>query len=52
MLENFRANVLNDVLGQTPFDSSYKELIDQRHLRVTTRTKMRTSVAWAKLSTN
>ena len=38
--------------GRRPLDSSYRKLIDQRHLRDTARTKIQPSVAWAKLNTN
>ena len=34
--------------GRLPLDSSYRKLVDQRHLRVTARTKIEPSVAWAK----
>ena len=33
--------------GRRPLESTYRETIDQRHLRVNARTKIKTSVAWA-----
>ena len=38
--------------GRLPLDSSYRNLIDQRHLRDTAQTKSQRSVAWAKLIDN
>ena len=38
--------------GRLPLDSSYRKLIEQRHLRDTARTKIQASVAWAKLNAN
>ena len=38
--------------GRLPLDSSYRKLIDQRHLRDTARTKIQPSVAWAKPNAN
>ena len=38
--------------GKLPLDSSYRKLIDQRHLRETARTNIQPSVAWAKLNAN
>ena len=38
--------------GGHPLDSSYRILIGRLLLRVTTRTEIQTSVAWAKLNTN
>ena len=38
--------------GRLPLDSSHRKLIDQRHLRDTTRTKIQQSVAWAKPNAN
>ena len=38
--------------GRLPLDSSYRKLIDQRHLRDTARTKIQPSVAWANLNAN
>ena len=38
--------------GRLPLDSSYRKLIDQRHLRDTARTKIQPDVAWAKLNAN
>ena len=36
--------------GRLPLDSSYRKLIDQRHLRDTARTKIQPSVAWVKFN--
>ena len=38
--------------SRLPLDSSYRKLIDQRHLRDTVRTKIQPSVAWAELNAN
>ena len=38
--------------GRLPLDSSYRKLIEQRHLRDTARTSIQPSVAWVKLNTN
>ena len=38
--------------GRLSLDSSYRKLIDQRHLRHTARTKIQPRLAWAKLNAN
>ena len=38
--------------GRRPLDSSYRKLIDQRHLRDTARTKIQPGITWAKLNAN